>query len=584
MQHKSTSQRKSYMQNSFILMLSLLFVKISGVAFKMPIVALITKVGYGYFSSAYNLYTPIYILALSGFPAAVSRLVAAEYTSNNFRNVRMIHKMAFRFFAILGLCGMAFLLLDAGWLTQLIENPNARYALLVLAPTVFFCCVMSSYRGYFNGLCNQTPNAVSQVLEAATKLVVGVGTTYFVMKTGLNEYEQLGTVFGTPAADLEAANQILYPFAAAGAIFGVSCASIVACTYIILRYKIKGDGITKEQLDNADQTVLSGKTILKRIIRIGIPISLGAAVMQLSTLIDTLSVTRILAGVLQTNEELIRNQFGYGADIAVGEIPNMLWGCYGIALIFYNLVPLAVQSFSTSAIPEVTQSYVQKDRARLGEKIRLTLRLSTLMGLPAGIGLIAVSRPLITAFDPTAVTETVPILCIISIAAIFSALCQPVNSILQSIGKYDVPVKVMAVAATLKLVSNLLLVRIPALNILGAAVSSILSYGFLFITLLVLLQKHSGIKIGFLKIFLRTLPAALVCGGTAYGFNVLWAVIFPEPSRLVLGIGLIFSVLLAVVAYLFSAILTGAITKNEIYLLPKGKKLGKVLEKMRIMR
>lgn len=572
------------MRNSFILMLSLLFVKLSGLAFKLPIVSLITKTGYGYFSSAYNLYTPIYVLALSGFPAAVSRMVAAEYSRNNFRNVRMIHKMAFRFFAILGAAGTAFLLFDSGWLTQLIRNPNAKYALIVLAPTVFFCCVMSSYRGYFNGLYNQTPNAISQVVEAATKLVVGVGTTSLVMKLGLSEFERAGTVFGTPASSLQSAQEMLYPYAAAGAIFGVSCASIAACVFIILRYKIKGDGITKEQLDNADQTVMSGKAILRQIIRIGIPISLGAAVMQLCTLIDTVSVTRILSDVLQTNEALIREQFGYGADILTESIPNMLWGCYGIALIFYNLVPLTVQSFSTSAIPEVTESYVHKDYKRLGEKIRLTLRMSVLLGLPAGIGLIAVARPLITVFDPTSVAETVPILCIISVAAIFSALCQPVNSILQSIGKYDVPVKVMVVAAVIKLVSNLLLIRIPALNIFGAAISSILSYGFLFITLLLLLKKHSGIKIGFLRFFFPTLLSALICGASAYGVNVLWGMFFPESSRLVMGIGLIVSVLVAVMIYLFSAILTGAITKNEINLFPKGKKLGKVLEKMHILR
>jgi len=581
---QAQSQKKSFMKNSFILMLSLFFVKLSGLAFKLPIVSLITKTGYGYFSSAYNLYTPIYILALSGFPAAVSRLVAAEYARGNYRNVKLIHKMAFRFFAVIGILGTLFLFFDAGMLTQLIKNPNARYALLALSPTVFFCCIMSSYRGYFNGLSNQTPNALSQVVEATAKLVAGVGATYLVMKLGLNEFEASGTVFGATVSSLKDAQEMLYPFAAAGAISGVSFASIAACTFIILRYKLKGDGITKEQIDDADQTVLSGRAILKKIIRIGMPISLGAAVMQLCTLIDTFSVTNLLTSVLKTNEELIRNRFGYGADIAVADIPNMLWGCYGIALIFYNLVPLTVQSFSTSAIPEVTEAYVQCDNEKMGEKIRLTLRMSALLALPAGLGLIAVARPLIAAFDPSSVNETVPILQIIGIAAIFSALCQPVNSILQSIGKYDLPVWVMSIAALIKLVSNLVLIRIPVLNIFGAAISSILSYGFLFFTLLFLLKKCSGVSIGFIKILLPSLLSAVLCAACAYGVNALWAVLFPSASRGILAVGILISVLFAVIIYLFSAIFTGAITKNEIFLLPKGKKLEKRLEKFRIMR
>lgn len=559
-------------------MISLLFVKISGLLFKLPIVSLIGESGYGYFTSAYSIYLPVFILALSGFPAAVSRYVTAEYSKGNYINVRRIKKVSLVFFTAIGLVGTGILAFGADFLSTLIDNPQSALAVMILAPTVFFCCVMSVYRGYYSGLANLTPSAVSQVIEALGKLIVGVGATYAIMDYGLKYFEENGEIFGVTLESKDAAINFLAPYGAAAAILGVSVGSLLACGYIIIKYKISGDDITKKQLNSAEQSVLPLKTIFKRILRVGLPISLGAAVMQLCALIDNFTVMKILTETVPQNEALVREMFSFDAQVLTERIPNLLWGCLGVAMIFYNLIPLFVQSFSQSAIPDITEAYVKGDRDVINSKIHVTMKMSLLFALPAGIGIMAVAEPLVSIFDSGVTTASVFILRVICIAGIFSALCQPVNSILQSVGKYDTPVIIMVIAAAIKLVSNIILINIPSLNILGAALGSIISYAFLFIVLFILLVRFTGYKENMFKLFVPPVISAVLCGITAYTAVSL--------TRDSLGNvwSLLISVLLGVIIYFISAFLTTALTKNEIFLLPNGKKLAKVLEKLHILR
>ena len=566
------------MQNSVVLMLSLLFVKISGLLFKLPIVSLIGATGYGYFNSAYSIYLPVYVLALTGFPAAVSRFVAAEHSMGNYKNIRMIHKVSLYFFVFIGLLGTAFLAVGADFLSSAVKNPNAAPALLVLSPIVFFCCLMSVYRGYYSGLSNLYPSAISQAIEALCKLVVGVGATYFMLQYGLERFEETGEVFGTAAQTREEAISLLSPYAAAAAIFGVSFGAIVACAYIILRHKILGDGITRDQLDSPEQSVLSSKAVLKKILRVGIPISLGAGVMQLSSIIDNFMIINMLGGIVQNNESLIREMYGYGADVAASAIPNLLWGCFSVTLIFYNLVPLAVQSFSQSAIPDITESHVRGDKDSIYAKVRIVVKMSLLVALPVGIGIMSVADPIVKIFSADTVAETVPILRIMCVAAIFSALCQPVTSILQSIGKYDSPVKVMLIAAVVKCLANLALISVPSLNVKGAALGSCVSYLVLLAILISLLKKYTGIRFNFIKMLIPPLVSAVACGASAY-------LVVSLLSDRIGNVGaLVIAIVLAAVVYFLLSVMTGALGRNEINLLPYGKKIAKVLEMMHILR
>lgn len=87
-----------------------------------------------------------------------------------------------------------------------LHDPMAAAAIRVLAPSVLCVCLTSAIRGYTQGLGNMTPTAVSQIIESACKLAVGLGLCAFLLRRG-----------AAPETG------------AAGAIAGVTCGTALGC-------------------------------------------------------------------------------------------------------------------------------------------------------------------------------------------------------------------------------------------------------------------------------------------------------------------------------------------------------------------
>ena len=76
MQVKKEQKQQSFLYATLILGISTFMVKIMGALFRIPLQRLIGTAGMGYFSTAYDVFVPIYSLAMAGLPIAVSRIVA----------------------------------------------------------------------------------------------------------------------------------------------------------------------------------------------------------------------------------------------------------------------------------------------------------------------------------------------------------------------------------------------------------------------------------------------------------------------------------------------------------------------------
>ena len=102
-----------------------------------------------------------------------------------------------------------------------------------------------------------TPTGVSQVIEAAVKLGLGLSATYVAMKIWLKKYnldildDGIATVFGVQVKNESEALAAMYPYAAAVAISGVTFGSILGLVYLFIMYKRKGFGFTREELVNS---------------------------------------------------------------------------------------------------------------------------------------------------------------------------------------------------------------------------------------------------------------------------------------------------------------------------------------------
>ena len=158
---------QTFLIGSFILFLSALITKALGALFKIPLTMLLGGVGMGYFGCAYGLFLPIYALSITGLSTAVASLVAKEHGAGHIQNVRKIRRTARLLFAGMGLLLSGFIWLFAvPFARSTAADASAAYAIRMMAPAAFFGCLAAVERGYYEGLCNMYPTAISQAVES----------------------------------------------------------------------------------------------------------------------------------------------------------------------------------------------------------------------------------------------------------------------------------------------------------------------------------------------------------------------------------------------------------------------------------
>ena len=196
-------KKQSLLNGAIILVLSTLVVKVIGLCFKMPLGSMLGLVGYGYFTSVYAIYTPIYSISMAGLPIAVSRMVAEDVALNRYREARMTLKTARKIFLLVGTAGTLLMVIISIPYAAFISDIRNLPAMIAVAPSIFFCCYVSAYRGYYEGLRNMIPTAISQVIEALGKLVIGLVFAKLIMSYGESVYNSAvaagsstATVFG----------------------------------------------------------------------------------------------------------------------------------------------------------------------------------------------------------------------------------------------------------------------------------------------------------------------------------------------------------------------------------------------------
>ena len=106
-------------------------------------------------------------------------------------------------------------------------------------------------------------------------------------------------------------------------------------------------------------------------------------------------------------------------------------------------------------------------------------------------------------------------LSVMGAGVVFLAFTAPTFAMLQSVGKADVPVKIMSVGVALKLLGNLITVPVPSLNIVGAGISTSVCYFVICALSLTALFKAVGVKAKILRPAALQAFAGILCACTA---------------------------------------------------------------------
>ncbi|MBQ2671426.1 MAG: polysaccharide biosynthesis protein [Clostridia bacterium] len=587
MKTKNKKISQSFAAGALIIAVGMLIVKIAGAAFKIPLASILRAEGLGYFNLAYNLYNPLYALATAGLPIAISRMVAKNVAEKRYKDVRMIHKISIPMFVTTGLVGSILMIIGAQICVMFTSSPDVIYSIWALTPTVFFSCMISIYKGYYEGLRNMIPTAVSEIVEAIGKVIFGLGFAYAAVECGMNEYYNYGTVFGRVCESESMAQNAVLPFASAGAVLGITLGAISGFIYIYIKYKLTGDGITQEELENSSES-RPKKVLMKMLIDMAVPVALGAIIMNVAGFIDAMLILNRIKHIMDTVPDAILNVYGSlipQETIKEKNVHVFMSGCFGYMNTITMMLPTITQSFAISALPNVTSAWVKGIKEKIKKSIETVLKITSLIAFPIGIGMATLAYPIMDLVYGTIgkgknigeIHIAADIMVVYALATVFVAISMPICSMLQAIGRADLPLKILTIGMVLKVVFNYLLVGIPQVNIQGAGIGTLICYVFICISGVALLCRETHFKFDLWKIFGKPLVCSLICGVSAYLFYGVFV------HFLNIKIATIVSISLAGVVYILMLFLTKTVTSEELKNFPKGKKIIKILEKCHLI-
>ena len=538
------SQKKnSFFGGAAILTVGIVIVKLIGALFKIPLGNIISEAAFSDFNTAYYIYSLLIIVSTGGLPVALSKMVSEANALGRGNQIQKIFRISLVAFCTLGVISMLIMLVFPRQLADLMNNSHSYYCILALAPAMFFICPLSALRGYFQGHSQMTPTAVSQIIEALCKLVIGLALAFFMVKAGAEESKT-----------------------AAGAIVGVSIGCAVAAFYMIACFRRH-----RATLPRYEDRPESGRQILKTLLLLAIPITLGSSVMSLANLLDT----SIIFGRLQSGAGFTENE------------ARVLKGIYDKALTLYNLPTAFMIPITASVIPSVSAARAVKDYKQ-GAKISETaLRTTALLIFPAGVGLSVLSQPIIRLLYPTTNVELAgDMLSVLAIATICVCIMLVCNSILQAHRMVSIPMITTIIGCVMKIIVIYVLAGNPEINIKGGPVSTIACFGIIALLDLCIIKFALPRSLSYIRAFLKPGISAAVMGFAVWAVYGLAEKLLLNTGILSTGTGLtgtgnalatVLAIGVGVIVYFALILLTRAISKDDLSLMPKGDKIARLL-------
>ena len=525
-----------------ILTAAVVVVKILGMLYKLPMAAIMDDFTFGLFMMAYNLYAVLLAFSTAGLPVALAKLISEANSLEKPIQVKRTFSMGLLAFIVFGTIGTAAMICFPTELAAFVGDVRASQGILMLAPSVLLCCVMSAYRGYTQGLSDMRPTAISQIIEVGVKVIFGLGILIILTNGG-------------------ASSAVL----SAGTISGVSIGSLFACIYIaiIAARRIKDEAKNSEG-KGVDLSSEKSSVVLKNILKTGIPIAFGACVVSIVGLANT----KLIVDQLQ-------NGAGFTNDGAVE-----LFGVYSKALTLYSFPGSLIVPLSISVIPAISGALALKQSKEAQEITESSLRICAILMIPMAVGLSVLAQPIMDGLFYGSASEGVGVLAIMGISSFFFAMSTMMTAILQASGRERLPAITILLGGIVNVVVNWYLISMPELNVYGAAIGIAASNLLMFALNLIFIMTKLPEKPSLKRVFLRPAINAVIMGAAAYILYPAFLQLIgagPDPSRIMIIVAMVAAIAIAAAIYIVLTITTKAITMDDMMLIPGGGKLAKLL-------
>ncbi len=418
---------KSMLKQALVLSTGAFIAKIIGALYRIPLTNLLGGEGLGLYQMVFPLYCVLLDFAGAGVPSALSKIISFE-RGNEYKCARDVLNVSVRALSIAGAVFSVLMMTLALPISELQGNADAYLGYVFLSPSVFFVSVISCFRGYFQGLMNMKPTAVSQIIEQTVKLVFGLLFCYVFLPN--------------------------VPLAVGGATLAVSLSEFVALIFLIAVY-VK----SKKKIGVAyfyDKSEFLPR--LKKIISYTIPVTLIGIAIPLSQVADSFLVVNILNAY--RNDATVLYGLLSGTVTTVINLPVAV--CYGVA---------------TVAIPMISGAKDENERRKNSERsVLITLIFSIPCAIVCAVFSPSIVKILFGRLNAAERTVTQNLLRLTSVNVIFLSLLQTSNALLIGKGKPYYPLISMGVGVAVKTALNLILLRIPEINIYGGGIAVIACY------------------------------------------------------------------------------------------------------------
>ncbi len=538
--------KKSFVKGAAILAGAGILVKILGAFFRIPLANFVGSEGMADYGVAYPIYAFLVVFATAGLPVAVSRMVSARVTVGDYRSAHKVFKRALKLLLIVGLISTVILLSFADVIANLAGRPTAALGLRMIAPALFFVAMLSSYRGYFQGLQQMVPTAATQITEQLIKLGAGLLLAYF--------WVQKGPQYG-----------------AAGALLGVSLSEIAALVIMLVFYNRKKGGIkTLRRETHVEPYVSKHKSILGELLFIAFPIILGASIMPLIMSLDSFLVNNILDNI----------DFSAYSSLNAGQNFGVL---VGIANPLVNMPAVLSLALSMSLVPAISEAAANKDLSAVSTRSALGFKLAILIGLPCALGMFLLSDNIVTilyssGFTPDELAVGGGLLRYLAIGVLFLTVLQTTTGIIQGAGKPYLPLRNLAIGAAIKVVLSILLIRQPQFNIYGAAIGTAACYTITALLNIISMTRITKPNIKPLSGIIMPVLSTAIMGVLVYflsGFMI---------ERYSNTVTTVVVIIAAVFVYGLALLITKSLSKQDLQNIPGGGLITKIMFKLRLWR
>ncbi len=543
--------KTTFVKGAIILAFTGVIVRIIGAAMRIVLAALMGDEGIGLYSYAYPIFATLLTIATAGIPVAISKLVSEKLALNDPQSAYRVFKIALLIITSSGLLISVVLALGAEFFAiNIARDPRAYYPILAISPAIFFVAVMAAMRGFFQGHQLMTPTALSQFVEQIVRVVTSVGLVVLLLPISL-EYAAAGAAFG----------------AVSGGIIGL-------VVLVVLFYRQKSGIFSRYNHISAGNDAPNSTEVVKRIVSLSVPITLGSLMVPFYNVIDLVIVSDRL------------QEIGFAMERATALYGQLT----GMALNLMYFPCVVIVGLTISLVPAVSEAFAQKNIPLLHNRIKTSSRLVILFSLPSAVGLFLLSLPILNNTATVLLynnAEAAYPVTFLAWGVVFFSLYLATTGTLQGMGYALVPVKNMLLGAFVKIVLTWFLTSMPELHIGGAALAT--SIGFALGAFLNLLQvsKLSGFRYKIREFLFKPILSVLIMSVFVI-FSYRLVFMFLEeilPFSLINGIATITCIIIGAFIYLISLLLLGWLTSDDLMSIPYvGEPILKWARKYRLMK